>query len=129
MTTDQEKLIAEAIEKKSKSDRLFAYILLFVITFIVSIAGYNMSGLISSLSVNMQSISADIKDMRNEMVSISHNMKSLDHSVITIASDIHSATATHESIAESVGHLNNNIKQMQEDITDMNKMNPLRKIF
>ena len=46
-----------------------------------------------------------------------------------IASDVHSATATHESIAESVGHLNKNIKQMQEDITDMNKMNPLRKIF
>jgi peptidoglycan hydrolase CwlO-like protein len=129
MTTDQEKYIAEALDKRTKSDRLFAYILLIVVTFVVSVVGYNMSGLISSLSANMQSISSDIKTMRNEMVSISHNMESLDSSVSIITSDIQSATGTHEDIAQSVKHLNINIKKMQEDITDMNKMNPLRKIF
>jgi len=132
MTEDEKKCIVEAIDKidkRSKSDRLFAYILLIVVTFVVSVVGYNMSGLVSSLSVNMQSISSDIKLMRNEMVSMSHNIESMDSSMSIIASDVHSATATHESIAESVGHLNKNIKQMQEDITDMNKMNPLRKIF
>jgi peptidoglycan hydrolase CwlO-like protein len=132
MTEDEKKCIVEAIDKidkRSKSDRLFAYILLIVVTFVVSVVGYNMSGLISSLSVNMQSISADIKSMRKEMVSMSHNIESMDSSMTIIASDIKLGTATHEDIAQNVEHLTNHIKNMQEDITDMNKMNPLRKIF
>ena len=132
MTEDEKKCIVEAIDKidkRSKSDRLFAYILLIVVTFVVSVVGYNMSGLISSLSVNMQSISSDIKLMRNEMVSMSHNIESMDSSMSIIASDVHSATATHEDISQNVEHLTKHIKEMQEDITDMNKMNPLRKIF
>jgi len=132
MTEDEKKCIVEAIDKidkRSKSDRLFAYILLIVVTFVVSVVGYNMSGLVSSLSVNMQSISSDIKLMRNEMVSMSHNIESMDSSMSIIASDVHSATATHEDISQNVEHLTKHIKEMQEDITDMNKMNPLRKIF
>ena len=35
----------------------------------------------------------------------------------------------HKDIAQNVEHLTKHIKNMQEDITDMNKMNPLRKIF
>ena len=132
MTEDEKNCIVEAIDKidkRSKSDRLFAYILLIVITFAVSVVGYNMSGLISSLSVNMHTISSDIKLMRNEMVSMSHNIESMDSSMSIIASDVHSATATHEDISQNVEHLTKHIKEMQEDITDMNKMNPLRKIF
>ncbi|HEY9129875.1 MAG TPA: hypothetical protein VIN02_08565 [Sulfurovum sp.] len=132
MTEDEKKCIVEAIEKidkRSKSDRLFAYILLVVATFAVSIVSYNMSGLVSSLSNNMQSISVDMNSMRNDMANISNDIKSMDSSLSVIASDIHSATATHEAIAQDVKDLTAHIKKMQEDIHDMNKMNPLRKIF
>ena len=132
MTEDEKKCIVDAIEKidkRSKADRLFAYIFLIVVTFAVSIVGYNMTELISSLSSNMKSISSDINTMRNQMVSISHNMQSLDNSISTIGSDLHSATGTHEDIAESIKLLSKDINEIQEDINDMNKMNPIRKIF
>ena len=135
MTKDEGKCIVEAIEKidkRSKSDRLFAYILLIVVTLVVSIVGYNMTNLISSLSTNMQTISSDINSMHNEMVIMSHNIayiKSMDSSMSVIASDIHSATATHEGIAQDVENLTKNIKKMQKEMDDMNKMNPVRKFF
>ena len=132
MTQDEKNCIVEAIEKidqRSKSDRLFAYILLIVMTFAVSVVGFNMSGLISSLSNNMQSISTDIHAINNKMTTISQHIESLDRSIALIRSDIHSATGTHETIAEDVDHLTEHIKNMQEDIGDMNKLNPIRKIF
>ena len=132
MTIDEKNCIVAAIEKidkRSKGDRLFAYILLIVVTFAVSVVGYNMSGLISSLSRNMQSISTDINAMHNEMVKISQDIESMDDSITLIASDIHSGTTTHKNIAKDVEQLTKHIKAMQEDIHDMNKMNPVRKIF
>ena len=132
MTEDEKKCIVDAIEKmdkRSKSDRIFAYIALIVMMFFVSVIGYDVTRLIDSLSVNMQSIAKDMKVMSNEIVTISHNIDSMESSVSHIASDVHAATTTHEDIAQSVERLDKNIKKMQGSITDMNKLNPLRKIF
>lgn len=129
MTQEQERCLAEVLDKRSKGDRLFAYILLIVVTFIVGIGGYNLSGLISSLSNNMDSIASDLHAMRNEMVSISHHIKSMDNSIITMSSDIHSVNVTLEGMANTVERIDHNIKYMHEDVNEMNKMNPFRKIF
>ena len=132
MTESDKNCIVEAIEKidkRGKADRLFAYVLLIVVSFAVSVVGYTMTGLISSLSNNMQTISQDINSIHKEMVYIAKNIESMDKSIASIRSDIHSATGTHESIAQDVEELTGHIKKMHEDIEDMNKLNPIRKIF
>ena len=124
--------VMEKIDKRSKRIQSFICILLIVVTFSVTIVSYNMTKLISSLSTNMQSISSDISSMHKEMVIMSHNIayiKPMNSSMSIIASDIHSATATHEGIAQDVENLTKSIKKMQEEMDDMNKMNPVRKFF
>ncbi len=128
MTQEQEKCIADALNKRAKEDRLFAYILLVVVTFVVGIGGYNLSELTTSLSDNMQSIALDLKSMRNEMQTISSNVILMERSMDTMSTDLHKASATLESMTNSVGFIEKNINYMHEDMETMNKMNPFRKL-
>jgi|GEM_PF-2559832 len=132
MTEEESKCIVDAIdrmEKRTKGDRVFAYILLLVITFAISIVVYDLHKLITALSNDMRSISTDIHAMRTDMGTISGNIESMDLSFSIIATDVHKAVETHDIISKDVNQLKKNINQLQEDITDMNKLNPIRKIF
>lgn len=126
MTKDQERCIADALDERSKHNRQFAYVLLIVITFVVGIGGYNLSGLITSLSNNMDSIASDLKDMRNEMVTISHHITSMDNTIIKVSSDINSLNITLDGMGKNVDHIDVNIRNMQKDVS---RINPFRKIF
>jgi len=126
MTPEQERCIADALDKRSREDRLFAYILLIVVTFVVGIGGYNLSKLTTSLSDNMQSIALDLKSMRNEMVTISSNVVLMEGSMDTMAADLQKASKTLDGMANSVDFIEKNINNMHEDMETMNKINPFR---
>ena len=129
MTKDQERCLADALDTRSKHNRQFAYVLLIVITFVVGIGGYTLSGLVSSLSNNMDSIALDLKAMRREMISISHNIQSMDRSIITVGTDIHSMSTTLEGMGKNVNNIDKNIHDMEKDMKDISKINPFRKVF
>lgn len=112
MSENEESLIAQAITKDSRGDRIFAYILLSVFSVVGTIMGYVMWGLVTSLSSNMQSMASDMHSMRNEISSMSTHIKSMDTSMSTMTTDISKMSKSMES--------------MQSDIHDMNKMNPAR---
>ena len=129
MTKEQERCLADALDTRSKHNRQFAYVLLIVITFVLGIGGYNLSGLISSLSNNMDSIALDLKAMRHEMISISHNIQSMDRSIITVGTDIHSMSTTLEGMGKNVNHIDQNIQYMHKDMKEISKINPFLKVF
>lgn len=129
MTSEQEKCLVDALDKRSKEDRLFAYILLIVVTFVVGIGGYNLSQLTTSLSDNMKSLAVDMRTMRYEVKNISRSVKSMDESISIMANDIHTLNTTFESMEYSVKKIDKHINYMHKDMEEMNKINPFRKIF
>ena len=82
MYTNHESKIAKAINEDSTRDRAFSYVVLFVISLVTVVMGYILWGLISSLTVNMESIASDMKSMRKDM----NRIESIDTSNPIMAS-------------------------------------------
>ena len=96
MYQEHESQIAEAINKISKHDRIFAYTLLTIFSIVGMVMASVMWELLSSLSENMQSMAGNMQLMKNDMNNMAQYIQSMD---------------------KSMGNMDSNIK-------DMNKMNP-----
>lgn len=119
MNTSHESQIAAAITKDSRGDRIFAYVLLLVVSLVALVVGYVLWGLISSLSLNMQSMSEDMRSMRKDISSMSTDIHSM-------SSDMHAINKELLNMSKSVHNMDVNTKGMQKDINDMGKLNPAK---
>lgn len=132
MYRKREAKIADAIRTDSSRDRIFSYIVLFVISLLAVITGFILSELINSLSKNMEKTTSNINTMASEMVlmrkdisQMSHHIKSLDGSVINMSSDMKQMGKDVGSMSTNMDKMTKNTKDMKKDMKDFNKLNPM----
>lgn len=115
--------------ENSKWDRVFSYVVLTVATIVTSIIGYILWGLINTLTVSLESISTDLKHMRTEISYLTKHVKSMDKSMADMSKDMAIMSDKLSDMSVSVHNIDETTQDMQVDTSDMNKMNPMRKIF
>lgn len=118
-----ESLIANAIAKDSKEDRIFGFFVLFVGALVSVIMGYVLWDLISSLTSNMQSMAADMKSMRNDISILSKHVVSMDAGITNMNVNMEKISVDVASMSNGVSHMDTNMNGMQKDMSDMNPMN------
>ena len=89
MSTNEQNLIADAINKDSKRDRKFGYFLVSGFMVFAIIIGYVMWGLISTLAGNMQSMADDMNTMKNSLIQMNGSVGNMDKSTNGMFKDIH----------------------------------------
>ena len=136
MYRKRERKIADAIETHSSRDRIFSYVVLFVISLVSVIIGYILWGLITALTThtekivqNMDSLAVDVKSMSKDVhamsVYISH-MESMDSSMSSMGNDINKMANDISTMTTTIEHMQENTKSMKGDMKDFNKLNPMK---
>lgn len=133
MYRKRETRIADAIREDSSKDKLYSYIVLFVISLAVGVMGYVLGGVVNSLSKHMEnavlsinSISLSIKSMEKDMNTMTQYIQSMDTSTNNISLDIKNVNKSISDMSLSIQHMDKNTKDMEDEIREMNKLNPMR---
>ena len=133
MYRKREAKIADAIRTDSSSNKIFSYVVLFVISLVVIVVGYILAGLVTTLSVHTEKIVLNIDSMSSSMKAIEQNMDSMtkyihsmDTSTKEMSVDVNKMTDTISSMSKNIEHMDTSTKDMKSDMHDISKLNPLR---
>lgn len=133
MYRKREAKIAEAICSDSNRDRVFSYVVLFVISLVSVIMGFILNGLIVSLSKNMDTTTSNINTMvsevvliRKEIADMANHMKTIDNSVGSMSSDMRTMSADISNMEKNIKNMDTSTKNLKDDIHEINKLNPAR---
>ena len=133
MYRKRETKIADAIRTDSSKDKLFSYIVLFVISLVVVVMGYVLGGLITSLSKHMESVvlninsmSLSIKSMEKDMTKMTTYIETMDTSTQTISVGIQKMNKSMSEISVNVDNMEGKTKDIKDEMRKMNKMNPMK---
>ena len=133
MYRKREAKIADAIRTDSSSNKIFSYVVLFVISLVVVVVGYILAGLVTTLSAHMEKIVSNIDSMSSSMKSIEQNMgamtkyiNSMDASTKDMSIDVNKMSDAVSSMSNNIEHMDTSTKDMKSDMHDIGKLNPLR---
>lgn len=133
MYRKRETKIADAIRTDSSNNRIFAYVVLFVISLVVVVVGYVLAGLVTALSkhmetvvVNINSMSASMRSMQKDMTRMTKHIQSMDTSTNVMSVDMNKMRTSVESMSHSLTNMEGSTQDMKDDISEMNKLNPMR---
>lgn len=107
--------IARVIQTGNRRERILTYILAFLFSLVSMMLGYILWGLMSTLTLHMESMAKDMHTMKAGVDTMAKNMKYMEGMNKNLS-----------EMSKSVQNMDVSTEKMQEDMNDMNKMNPAR---